>query len=183
MCKHLYKFLNYNNILYELQFGFRQNFCTTHVLIHLAENIRQALDEGKIGCKIFVDLQKAFDTADYDILLSKLDHYGLHGLTNIGLNHTSLTPNNMSLLMVTTLPFLLLDMGQRFALCPLLFLLYKNHLDRAIKFCKVHHFADDTNLLFLANSIKNFNKLFNIGLKNLSNWLNANKFFLNVKKN
>ena len=147
MCKHLYKFLNYNNILYELQFGFRQNFCTTHVLIHLAENIRQALDEGKIGCKIFVDLQKIFDTADYDILLSKLDHYGLHGLTNIGLNHTSLTPNNMSLLMVTTLPFLLLDMGQRFALCPLLFLLYKNHLDRAIKFCKVHHFADDTNLI------------------------------------
>ena len=110
MCKHLYKFLNYNNILYELQFGFRQYLSTTHALIHLTENIRQALDKGKIGCKIFVDLQKAFDTADCGILLSKLDHYVLHGLTNIGLNHTSLTPNNMSLLMVTTLPFLLLDM-------------------------------------------------------------------------
>ena len=97
ICKHLYKFLNDNNILYELQFGFRQNLSTTHVLTHLTENIRQALDEGKIGCKIFVDLQKIFDTADYDILLSKLDHYGLHGLTNIGLNHTSLTPKIMSL--------------------------------------------------------------------------------------
>ena len=182
MCKHLYKFLNDNNILYELQFGFRQNLSTTHVLIHLTENIRQALDKGKIGCKIFVDLQKAFDTADYDILLSKLDHYGLHGLTNIGLNHTSQTPNNVSIngynSSFSSIRYgVLLDMGQRFALCPLLFLLYKNHLDRAIKFCKVHHFADDTNLLFLANFIKNFNKLFNIGLKNLSNWLNANKFF------
>ena len=48
--------------------------------------------------------------------------------------------------------------------------------------CKVHHFADDTNLLFLTNSIKKLNKLINIDLKNLSNWLNANKISLNVKK-
>ena len=48
--------------------------------------------------------------------------------------------------------------------------------------CKVHHFADDTNLLFLTNSIKKLNKLINIDLKNLSNWLNANKIYLNVKK-
>ena len=47
MYKHLYKFLNDNNILYELQFGFRQNISTTHALINLTENIRQALDEEK----------------------------------------------------------------------------------------------------------------------------------------
>ena len=82
MYKHLYKFLNDNNILYDLQFGFRQNFSTTHALINLTENIRQALDEGKIGCGIFVDLQKAFDTVEHEVLLSKLDHYGVCGLTN-----------------------------------------------------------------------------------------------------
>ena len=65
---------------------------------------------------------------------------------------------------------------------PLLFLLYVNDLQRAIKFCKVHHFADGTNLLFLTNSIKKLNRLINIDLKNLFNWLNANKMFLNVKK-
>ena len=65
MYKRLYKFLNDNNILYDLQFGFRQNFSTTHALINLTENIRQALDEGKIGCGIFVDLQKAFDTEEH----------------------------------------------------------------------------------------------------------------------
>ena len=48
--------------------------------------------------------------------------------------------------------------------------------------CKVHHFADDANLLFLTNSIKKLNKLINTDLKNLSNWLNANKISLNVKK-
>ena len=82
MQKRIYKFLNDNNILYELQFGFRQNFSTTHALISLTENIRPALDEGKIGCGIFVDLQKAFDTVEHEIFLSKLDHYSVRGLTN-----------------------------------------------------------------------------------------------------
>ena len=57
---------------------------------------------------------------------------------------------------------------------PLLFLLYINDLNQAIKFCKVHHFADDTNLLCLSNSIKKLNKLVNADLKHLVNWLNAN---------
>ena len=65
---------------------------------------------------------------------------------------------------------------------PLLFLLYINDLNQVIKFCKVHHFADDTNLLYLGKSIKKLNKFVNIDLKNLVNWLNASKISLNVKK-
>ena len=64
---------------------------------------------------------------------------------------------------------------------PLLFLLYIIDLNQAIKFCKVHHFADDTNPLCLSNSIKKLNKLFNTDLKHLFNWLNAN--FTQRKKN
>ena len=52
----------------------------------------------------------------------------------------------------------------------------------AIKFCKVHHFADDTNLLYSGKSIKKLNKLVNYDLKNLLYWLNAYKIALNVKK-
>ena len=51
-----------------------------------------------------------------------------------------------------------------------------------MKFCKVYYFADDTNLLCLSNSIKTLNKLVNADLKQLVNWLNANKISLNVKK-
>ena len=61
-------------------------------------------------------------------------------------------------------------------------MLYINDLNQAIKLCKVHHFADDTNLLYLDKSIKKLNKFVNIDLKNLVNWLNANKISLNVKK-
>ena len=77
-----------------------------------------------------------------------------------------------------------LDCGvsQGSALGSLLFLLYINELNQAIKFCKVHHFLDDTNLLCLSNFIKKLNKLVNADLKHLVNWLNANKISLNVKK-
>ena len=51
-----------------------------------------------------------------------------------------------------------------------------------MKFCKVHHFADDTNLLYLGNSIKKLHKVVNIELKSLANWLNTSKISLNVKK-
>ena len=64
----------------------------------------------------------------------------------------------------------------------MLFLLFINDLNQAIKFCNVHHFADDTNLLCLSNPIKKLNKLVNADLKRLVNWLNANKISLNVKK-
>ena len=67
-------------------------------------------------------------------------------------------------------------------LVPLLFLLYINDLHTAITFCKVHHFADDTNLLNKSKSIKKLNIFINFDLKNLSNWLNANKISLTVSK-
>ena len=51
-----------------------------------------------------------------------------------------------------------------------------------MKHCKVHHFADDTNLLIINKSLKRLNKLSNIDLKNLTNWFNANKISLNVSK-
>ena len=82
MYKRLYTFLDNKNIIYDLQFGFRQQYSTSHVLINITENIRKALDDGKIGCGIFVDLQKTFDTVDHQILLVKLNHYGIRGVSN-----------------------------------------------------------------------------------------------------
>ena len=58
MYKRLHTFLNNNDIICNLQFGFRQHYSTSHALINVTENIRKALDEGNIDCRVFVDLQK-----------------------------------------------------------------------------------------------------------------------------
>ena len=78
----LYSFLEINSIIYDLQFGFRQKYSTSHAFIHLTDKIREQLDNGNFACRIFVDLQKAFDTVDYDILIQKLNHYGIRGVGN-----------------------------------------------------------------------------------------------------
>ena len=63
-----------------------------------------------------------------------------------------------------------------------LFLLYINDLHTAVKFCKVHHFADDNNLLYICKSIEQLNKFVIFDLKNFPNWLNTNKISLNISK-
>ena len=65
---------------------------------------------------------------------------------------------------------------------PLLFLIYINDLNCVIRHWPVHHFADDTNLLNYNNSVKRMNKQVNQDLKNVTNWLDANKICLNVSK-
>ena len=80
MYKRVCQFLTENNIIYDLKFVFRQNFFTAHALINLTENIRQALDEGYIGRGIIVDLEKAFDTVDHQILLAISTVFQMTGL-------------------------------------------------------------------------------------------------------
>ena len=69
MYERLYKFLEEHEILYILQFGFRASHSINHALVSLTEAIKNSLDNRKFGCGIFIDLQKAFDTVNHDILL------------------------------------------------------------------------------------------------------------------
>ena len=73
----LINFLRKDKLLFCYQSGFRNGYSVNHTLTSLTELISKALDEDKFACGIFIDLQKAFDTADHNILLSKLYHYGV----------------------------------------------------------------------------------------------------------
>ena len=82
MFNRVYGFLEKYKCIYNLQFGFRSKHSTNHALVEITETIRKALDDGKNACGVFVDLQKAFDTVNHDILIGKLDHYGIRGTAN-----------------------------------------------------------------------------------------------------
>ena len=185
MQKRFYTFLNSNNILYNLQFGFRQHYSTSHALINITENIRKALDKGNIGCGVFLSIYKRL------LILQATMYYqqswivmGFVELSVTGLNH--ICPNRNQYVSIngydSGLAAISCGVPQGSVLGLLLFLLHINDLNRAITFCQAHHFAGDTNLLCLSNSIKKLNKLVNADFKQLVIWLNANKISLSVKK-
>ena len=113
-----------------------------------------------------------------------MDHSGIFGVFN---NWFKLYLSNRNQFVSTNsnkfgLAAVNCDVPQGSVLGSLLFLSYVNDLNPAIQFCKVHPFADDTNLLCLSNSIKKLKKLVNANIKYLLNWLNPGKTSLNAKK-
>ena len=82
MYKKLSNFLDINNLIDSLQFGFRQKHLTIHAVTNLTESIRQNVNEDSFSCGIFVALQKVFDIIDHEIPMHKLKYYGIRGVCN-----------------------------------------------------------------------------------------------------
>ena len=149
--KRLYNFLEKKEIIFSLQFGFRQKYSITHALIHLTDKIKHDNDKGNYACGISVDFQKGFNTVDHHILLKKLEYYGVRGISNKWL--ASYLSNRKQFVSINDYKSNLADIKcgvpQGSILGSLLLLIYINDLHAVIKYSEVHTFADDTNLLNL----------------------------------
>ena len=182
MHSRLIGFLEERQILYYKQFCFQKDFSTSHAILNLLEIIQKALDDGQIACGIFIDFEKAFDTVSHDI--QKLDHYGIRGISNDWFR-SNLSDRSR---FVSTNGFnsdyktIKYSVPQGSVVGPLLFLIFINDLNTAIKHSETFHFADDTCLLNIKDSVKQINKVVNKDLKFLVQWLNANRISLNVAK-
>ena len=101
----------------------------------IVENIQTQLDDGKYSAGVFVDLKKAFDTIDHNILLKKLDYYGVRGIANEWF--ASYLKNRKQFVSISghisSTQVIQADVSQGSILGPLLFLLHMNDLNKSIK--------------------------------------------------
>ena len=184
MHKRLYDFLQAHNILFQNQFGFRKNNSTTFALIEITEKIKETIDNKKYGCGIFIDLRKAFDTVNHEILLRKLEHYGIRGKAQVWFKsyltnrkqYVSSNGESSELKQITC------GVPQGSCLGPLLFLIYINDLPNISEVLHFYLFADDTNIYYEAETMKKLETVINKELKKLDTWLIVNRLSLNIAK-
>ena len=184
MHKRLYNFLEEHNILYCNQFGFRKNNSTSFALLQITEKIKESIDNKKYGCGIFIDLRKAFDTVNHSILLQKMEHYGVRGLS-LEWFRSYLTDRKQYVFIngeTSQLQDVSCGVPQGSVLGPLLFLIYINDLPNISKVLQFYLFADDTNIYYEADSPKKLEVIVNKELKKLYTWLLVNRLSLNIDK-
>ena len=135
-------------------------------------------------CRVFLDLQKAFDTVNHNTLLRKLKHYGIRGVSNIWFKSylTNRKQHTYHGGIISNEKFIEYGFPLESVLGPLLFIIFINDLHQVTEKSSVHHFADDTNLLLADKSLKKINKYINRDLKCAVNWIRANKLSLNTSK-
>lgn len=79
MCNRVYKHLNENSLLFKNKFGFQKIHSTEHAIIQLVDQINNSFEKNHFTLRVFIDLSKAFDTIDHEILTSKLEKNGVQG--------------------------------------------------------------------------------------------------------
>ena len=185
ICNRLFTYLNQNDILFEQQYGFRKGHTTIHPIIHLLNAVADANDKSnpEFTLSIFIDLSKAFDTINHNILLQKLHHYGIRGVAHNWFNsylsdrqqYVEIDSCTSNLLPITH------GVPQGSILGPILFLIYINDIASATHE-KILTFADDTTIYISDKDPQQLTRKGNMALNKLYLWFCANKLSLNTNK-
>ena len=146
--------------------------------------ITEAFSQGKYTLGIFLDLSKAFDIVNHNILLEKLKAYGIQS-ENLKWFRSYL-PNRKQFILYedfkTEVKIVKCGVPQGSILEPLLFLIFVNDLSNSTKVLDPVLFVDDTNLFCSDNNIRTLFETANKKLSQINDWFLANKLSLNVEK-
>ena len=182
--KQLINYIEKHDIFFQFLFGFRKGHSTAQAVSEIADNLREAIDNNLYTCGVFIDFSKAFDTVNHEILLKKLESYGIRGMPLKWF--TSYLNNRQQYVAIghTESPRQTMTCGipQSSTLGPLLFLLYINDLPNCSETLTFRIFADDTNLFASARDLKSLEILINSELEKVKVWCDVNKLSINFIK-
>jgi hypothetical protein len=174
-----------NNLYYSSQYGFRKKRSTEHAILELTDRIINSMDHNISPTAIFLDLTKAFDCLNHNILIQKLKHYGLqNNALQLLINYLSNRQQSVMLDSKTKSTPLEITTGvpQGSILGPFLFLIYVNDLSHSSNALSFINYADDTTLISTINHTTRTTNNLNNELNKVFKWLCSNKLSLNITK-
>ena len=178
LLKHLERYLHSD------QSGLRPKLPTETSLLNTTNQLFLNIDRGQYNIAVFIDLRKAFDTVNHNILLCKLRHYGIRGTElrwfKSYLSHRhqycSMSGHASDSTLVTN------GIPQGSSLGPPLFLVYVNDLPSAVHYSQTGIYADDTGLYATGLSLSEIETSLSKDLSRFCLWLHANKLGINPVK-
>ena len=180
-CMNFYKNTTFSS---KTSLGFIKNNSTTFALLEITEKMKETIDNKKYGCEIFIALCKAFDTVNHEILLKKLEHYGIRGKALTWF--TSYLTNRKQFVFLngecSESKYITCGVPQGSCLGPLLFLIHINDLPNISEVLHFYLFADDTNIYYEAETVQKLETVINRELRKLDTWLIVNRLSLNIAK-
>ena len=180
----LYDYLDKNRLLFSKQSGFKSLHSVVTCLLNCTNDWYINMDRGQYTAMVFIDLKKAFDTIDHEILVKKLTKYGIIGLENTWF--ASYLENRMQFCRVNEVPSnadnIIVGCHKALVLVLFCFYIYINELPFSPQNSQVAMYADDTTISYSSNNIDDLNDNLNRDLNCLKQWLPGNKLSLNVIK-
>ena len=189
VCNQVYSYFEANKHFNGSQYGYRKIHSTETACLELVDKLMKNLDKGETPIGFFLDLSKAFDTLDHNILLNKLHHYGVKGI-ELQWFHSYLS-NRTQYVEIDGIKSqqkeIRTGVPQGSILGPLLFIIYMNDINNVSSKFEAILYADDTSLSAVLKTFgsRNSGEISNNINKDLAlfcNWLKANKLSLNIKK-
>ena len=184
MHNRILDFLESNDSLFDMQYGFRPGRSCEHALLKAQSILLNSLNKRQISLLLLIDFSKAFDMVDHSILLKKLEHYGIRGTALKWM--ISYLDNRLQFVTIdgkdSTTKHLKYGVPQGSILGPLLFIIYINDIPNISTIAKFILYADDANIILTGNSIEEVVLQMDQLTSSLLNWIDCNGLALNLTK-